>query len=153
MKPLQEDKIGAEERVEGGVNVRKSECSREVGKEESEMEKEAWKLLRNAVVTYCGSPVGTVAANDPNDKRPLNYDQVFIRDFVPPPSPLCSRVSERLSGTSCFTPCSSSSLLSLFICHLYLYLIFVFEFWICFLSTPLLVFHPIDIFTSLSLDK
>ncbi|XP_047980594.1 alkaline/neutral invertase A, mitochondrial-like isoform X2 [Salvia hispanica] len=83
VKPLQEEKIGADERVEGGVNVRKSECSREVGKEESETEKEAWKLLRNAVVTYCGSPVGTVAANDPNDKTPLNYDQVFIRDFVP----------------------------------------------------------------------
>ncbi|TYH92873.1 hypothetical protein ES332_A13G214700v1 [Gossypium tomentosum] len=28
-------------------------------------------------------PVGTVAANDPGDKQPLNYDQVFIRDFVP----------------------------------------------------------------------
>ncbi|PIN17615.1 hypothetical protein CDL12_09728 [Handroanthus impetiginosus] len=54
-----------------------------VGKEESEVEKEAWRLLRNAVVTYCGSPVGSVAANDPNDKVPLNYDQVFIRDFIP----------------------------------------------------------------------
>ncbi|XP_073132616.1 alkaline/neutral invertase A, mitochondrial-like [Henckelia pumila] len=53
------------------------------GKEESEMEKEAWRLLRNAIVTYCGSPVGTLAANDANDKLPLNYDQVFIRDFVP----------------------------------------------------------------------
>ncbi|CAI9769325.1 unnamed protein product [Fraxinus pennsylvanica] len=50
---------------------------------ESEVEKEAWRLLTNAVVTYCNSPVGTVAANDPNDKMPLNYDQVFIRDFVP----------------------------------------------------------------------
>ncbi|CAI0626156.1 unnamed protein product [Linum tenue] len=49
----------------------------------SEIEKEAWKLLRAATVTYCGSPVGTVAANDPGDKQPLNYDQVFIRDFVP----------------------------------------------------------------------
>ncbi|KAH6794153.1 Plant neutral invertase family protein [Perilla frutescens var. hirtella] len=77
-----------EERVEGGdvgKDVRKNECSMfvEVGKEESEVEKEAWKLLRNAIVTYCGSPVGTVAANDPNDKLPLNYDQVFIRDFIP----------------------------------------------------------------------
>ena len=27
--------------------------------------------------------MGTVAANDPGDKTPLNYDQVFIRDFVP----------------------------------------------------------------------
>lgn len=51
--------------------------------EESEVEKEAWKLLENAVVRYCGSPVGTLAANDPNDKIPLNYDQVFIRDFIP----------------------------------------------------------------------
>ncbi|GER43999.1 neutral invertase [Striga asiatica] len=54
-----------------------------VGGDEDEVEKEAWRLLRNAVVSYCGSPVGTLAANDPNDKLPLNYDQVFIRDFVP----------------------------------------------------------------------
>ncbi|XP_078443883.1 plant neutral invertase family protein [Wolffia australiana] len=50
----------------------------------SEVEKEAWRLLERAVVHYCGSPVGTVAADDPataNNK--LNYDQVFIRDFVP----------------------------------------------------------------------
>lgn len=51
--------------------------------EVSESEKEAWELLRNSVVSYCGHPVGTVAANDPADKLPLNYDQVFIRDFVP----------------------------------------------------------------------
>ncbi|KAF7817987.1 alkaline/neutral invertase A, mitochondrial-like [Senna tora] len=51
--------------------------------EETDLEKEAWKLLRNAVVTYCGSPVGTLAANDPGDMQPLNYDQVFVRDFVP----------------------------------------------------------------------
>lgn len=57
--------------VEGGEKV------------ESEAEKEAWRLLKEAVVTYCGNPVGTMAANDPNDKMPLNYDQVFIRDFVP----------------------------------------------------------------------
>eukprot|EP00249_Psilotum_nudum_P021601 c28169_g1_i1 orf=579-2219(-) len=47
------------------------------------IEKEAWKLLRSAVITYCGNPVGTIAANDPTDPNPLNYDQVFIRDFVP----------------------------------------------------------------------
>ncbi|KFK22543.1 hypothetical protein AALP_AAs68488U000500 [Arabis alpina] len=52
-------------------------------REESEAEKEAWRILEDAVVRYCGSPVGTVAANDPGDKLPLNYDQVFIRDFVP----------------------------------------------------------------------
>ncbi|KAK4746142.1 hypothetical protein SAY87_012454 [Trapa incisa] len=52
-------------------------------KHESQVEKDAWRLLENAIVKYCGSPVGTVAANDPADKQPLNYDQVFIRDFVP----------------------------------------------------------------------
>lgn len=52
-------------------------------REESEIEKQAWRLLQAAVVTYCGSPVGTMAANDPADLHPLNYDQVFIRDFVP----------------------------------------------------------------------
>lgn len=60
-----------------GLNESKDE------RELPEIEKEAWKLLRSAVVNYCGAPVGTVAANDPADKQPLNYDQVFIRDFVP----------------------------------------------------------------------
>ncbi|XP_019187381.1 PREDICTED: alkaline/neutral invertase A, mitochondrial-like [Ipomoea nil] len=87
--------------VQGGLNVRplvvdqnaslnregieKAEQIEElkVGTKESEVEKEAWKLLENAVVRYCDSPVGTLAACDPNDKTPLNYDQVFIRDFVP----------------------------------------------------------------------
>ncbi|KAL0335404.1 UNVERIFIED_CONTAM: Alkaline/neutral invertase A, mitochondrial [Sesamum radiatum] len=55
-------------------NLKEAE-SADAGKEESEVEKEAWKLLRDSVVTYCGSPVGTLAANDPNDKQPLNYDQ------------------------------------------------------------------------------
>eukprot|EP00897_Mesotaenium_endlicherianum_P001505 jgi/Mesen1/1382/ME000013S00875 len=44
---------------------------------------QAWKLLKESVVTYCGQPVGTLAACDPTDLTPLNYDQVFIRDFVP----------------------------------------------------------------------
>lgn len=52
-------------------------------REVSEIEKEAWRLLQDSVVTYCGNPVGTLAAKDPADKQPLNYDQVFIRDFVP----------------------------------------------------------------------
>ncbi|KAJ6775587.1 ALKALINE/NEUTRAL INVERTASE A MITOCHONDRIAL [Salix purpurea] len=67
------------ENLDGGQEVEIISPKRE----ESEVEKEAWKLLNDAVVTYCGSPVGTVAANDPGDKMPLNYDQVFIRDFVP----------------------------------------------------------------------
>ncbi|KEH24469.1 alkaline/neutral invertase [Medicago truncatula] len=50
--------------------------------EETDVEKDAWKLLQKALVTYCDTPVGTVAAND-DSGSPLNYDQVFIRDFVP----------------------------------------------------------------------
>eukprot|EP00250_Pteridium_aquilinum_P011160 c19874_g1_i1 orf=852-3017(+) len=56
---------------------------REIHSEESPLEREAWDLLRNATVFYCGNPVGTIAANDPSDPTPLNYDQVFIRDFIP----------------------------------------------------------------------
>lgn len=67
---------------ESSVSSNEAEAvsTRGVGKE---AEKEAWKVLANAIVTYCGSPVGTMAANDPTDTQPLNYDQVFIRDFVP----------------------------------------------------------------------
>ncbi|GAB2276865.1 hypothetical protein Dimus_011577 [Dionaea muscipula] len=46
-------------------------------------ENEAWELLRESVVYYCGSPIGTIAANDPANSSVLNYDQVFIRDFIP----------------------------------------------------------------------
>lgn len=78
-----EETIG--ESVSGGEiignEIKKSEET--LVREESEAEKEAWRILEDAVVRYCGSPVGTVAANDPGDKLPLNYDQVFIRDFVP----------------------------------------------------------------------
>ncbi|KAJ3700147.1 hypothetical protein LUZ61_003852 [Rhynchospora tenuis] len=47
------------------------------------VEDEAWRLLVESMVYYCGSPVGTIAANDPLDSNKLNYDQVFIRDFIP----------------------------------------------------------------------
>ncbi|XP_010551013.1 PREDICTED: probable alkaline/neutral invertase A, chloroplastic [Tarenaya hassleriana] len=55
----------------------------DVKKRSETKEEEAWRLLKEAVVTYCDCPVGTVAAKDPSDATPLNYDQVFIRDFVP----------------------------------------------------------------------
>ncbi|KAF3453207.1 hypothetical protein FNV43_RR03646 [Rhamnella rubrinervis] len=83
-----EDIVGAEDKIEAGdekvsqVDLNEAKAVR-LRREQSDNEKEAWKLLRDAVVSYCGSPVGTMAANDPNDKQPLNYDQVFIRDFVP----------------------------------------------------------------------
>lgn len=47
------------------------------------IEDEAWELLRESVVHYCGSPIGTIAAKDPTSSNVLNYDQVFIRDFIP----------------------------------------------------------------------
>ncbi|CAB4299294.1 unnamed protein product [Prunus armeniaca] len=47
------------------------------------LEDEAWDLLRESMVYYCGSPVGTIAAKDPTSSNVLNYDQVFIRDFIP----------------------------------------------------------------------
>ncbi|CAO2837619.1 unnamed protein product [Amaranthus hypochondriacus] len=81
-KHLREEKGEAYEKI--GDAEKKGDLRVEYGeREESEIEKEAWRLLRNSVVTYCNNPVGTVAANDPNDKLPLNYDQVFVRDFIP----------------------------------------------------------------------
>lgn len=47
------------------------------------IEDEAWTLLRASMVYYCGNPVGTIAANDSSNSNTLNYDQVFIRDFIP----------------------------------------------------------------------
>lgn len=84
--------------IQGGLNVKplvekkddtlldfsRADVNKEADdRKETEIEKEAWKLLRGSIVNYCGSPVGTIAATDPADKMPLNYDQVFIRDFVP----------------------------------------------------------------------
>ncbi|ERN13132.1 hypothetical protein AMTRI_Chr11g93660 [Amborella trichopoda] len=54
-----------------------------IDERESAVEREAWDLLQAAMVNYCGSPIGTIAANDPTDPSILNYDQIFIRDFIP----------------------------------------------------------------------
>ncbi|KAG6403624.1 hypothetical protein SASPL_135850 [Salvia splendens] len=43
---------------------------------------EAWDDLRRALVYFRGQPVGTIAALDSSDEK-LNYDQVFVRNFVP----------------------------------------------------------------------
>lgn len=99
VKPVAVEKIDKDENIVGEEDSRLEVGSEHVNeenledlnkakvissnKEVSDIEKEAWRLLRESIVTYCGSPVGTVAANDPADKQPLNYDQVFIRDFVP----------------------------------------------------------------------
>ncbi|BAT86130.1 hypothetical protein LR48_Vigan03g266800 [Vigna angularis] len=95
VKPIAEERVDNDEDSVGGEEVsgleadeknNKSENEQEGGKveeEETEVEKEAWSLLQEALVTYCDKPVGTVAANDSEDQQPLNYDQVFIRDFIP----------------------------------------------------------------------
>ncbi|KAK4849039.1 hypothetical protein QYF36_020097 [Acer negundo] len=46
------------------------------------MMEEAWEILKKSYVYFKGKPVGTFAAMDPNAEA-LNYNQVFVRDFVP----------------------------------------------------------------------
>ncbi|KAL6511853.1 hypothetical protein OROGR_021450 [Orobanche gracilis] len=43
---------------------------------------EAWVALQRSIVHFRGQPVGTIAASDHSTEE-LNYDQVFVRDFVP----------------------------------------------------------------------
>ncbi len=43
---------------------------------------EAMELLNTSILYYRGQPIGTIAAQDPTVDA-LNYDQCFIRDFVP----------------------------------------------------------------------
>jgi Alkaline and neutral invertase len=45
------------------------------------VEEEAWSALEKSILYYQGRPVGTVAAYDESIEA-LNYDQVFVRDFV-----------------------------------------------------------------------
>ncbi|XP_078434074.1 putative alkaline/neutral invertase F [Wolffia australiana] len=44
---------------------------------------DAWEALRRSMVFFRGQPVGTIAAYDHASEEVLNYDQVFVRDFVP----------------------------------------------------------------------
>ncbi|XP_031254032.1 probable alkaline/neutral invertase F [Pistacia vera] len=46
------------------------------------MMEEAWERLKKSYVYFKGKPVGTFAAMDPMAEA-LNYNQVFVRDFVP----------------------------------------------------------------------
>ncbi|MGV0027673.1 glycoside hydrolase 100 family protein [Phormidesmis priestleyi] len=49
---------------------------------DSALTEEAHKALEDAILYYRGKPIGTVAACDP-DAEAVNYDQCFVRDFVP----------------------------------------------------------------------
>ncbi|KAI4321192.1 hypothetical protein MLD38_034604 [Melastoma candidum] len=44
---------------------------------------EAWDALRRSLVYFRGQPLGTLAAVDHAAEEVLNYDQIFVRDFVP----------------------------------------------------------------------
>lgn len=46
------------------------------------IEQQANRLLEESVIYYNQQPVGAVAASD-SEREALNYDQCFIRDFVP----------------------------------------------------------------------
>ncbi|KAH8510373.1 hypothetical protein H0E87_008076 [Populus deltoides] len=70
--------------VHGATNIfEKGRFALKCNEKTQSIEEEAWDLLRASVVCYCGNPIGTIAANDPNSTSILNYDQVFIRDFIP----------------------------------------------------------------------
>eukprot|EP01018_Ginkgo_biloba_P019957 Gb_17442 [translate_table: standard] len=43
---------------------------------------DAWETLRRSLVYFRGIPVGTIAAMD-HSEEVLNYNQVFVRDFIP----------------------------------------------------------------------
>ncbi|MGL5794063.1 MAG: glycoside hydrolase 100 family protein, partial [Waterburya sp.] len=46
------------------------------------IEQQANRLLEKSIIYYQNKPVGTVAATD-SEREALNYDQCFIRDFIP----------------------------------------------------------------------
>ncbi|KAF2324901.1 hypothetical protein GH714_021127 [Hevea brasiliensis] len=54
----------------------------QVSPESGAMVEEAWERLKKSYVYFKGKPVGTLAAMDPSAEA-LNYNQVFVRDFVP----------------------------------------------------------------------
>ncbi|BAY09634.1 glycoside hydrolase 100 family protein [Calothrix sp. NIES-2098] len=47
-----------------------------------DIDNQAWELLEKSIVYYQGRPIGTIAAGEQLEIA-LNYDQCFIRDFVP----------------------------------------------------------------------
>ncbi|KAK4437697.1 putative alkaline/neutral invertase B [Sesamum alatum] len=65
-----------------GFSTPKSQFGYGMSNEPHPMVAEAWDNLRRSLVYFRGQPVGTIAALD-NSEENLNYDQVFVRDFVP----------------------------------------------------------------------
>ncbi len=48
----------------------------------AKIEQQANQLLEKSIIYYRERPVGAVAAKD-SEQESLNYDQCFIRDFIP----------------------------------------------------------------------
>ncbi|MEM7594626.1 MAG: glycoside hydrolase 100 family protein, partial [Cyanobacteria bacterium P01_A01_bin.83] len=46
------------------------------------IEQQANRLLEESIIYFKQKPVGAVAASD-SERDALNYDQCFIRDFIP----------------------------------------------------------------------
>jgi hypothetical protein len=46
------------------------------------LEQAAWQALEASILYYQERPVGTIAASD-SCVEALNYDQSFVRDFIP----------------------------------------------------------------------
>ncbi|XP_075510763.1 putative alkaline/neutral invertase F [Primulina tabacum] len=73
MDTLSEAPIGGQSRTGGSENS-----------SPGNMMEEAWELLARAYVNFKGQRVGALAAiNDESGGETLNYNQVFVRDFVP----------------------------------------------------------------------
>lgn len=69
--------------LDGGVaSEKKSSPKSPFGDSPPPSVAEAWDHLKQSLVYFRGKPVGTIAALDCSDEK-LNYDQVFVRDFVP----------------------------------------------------------------------
>ncbi|XP_020538319.1 probable alkaline/neutral invertase F isoform X2 [Jatropha curcas] len=62
--------------------VRSNSSGYQVNAESGAMVEEAWERLKKSYVYFKEKPVGTLAAIDPSVEA-LNYNQVFVRDFVP----------------------------------------------------------------------
>lgn len=75
---------GKEDLASNRMHVQSEATREKVRKTSSKsIEDEAWDLLQDSIAYYCNNPIGTIAANDPSCQSILNYDQVFIRDFIP----------------------------------------------------------------------
>lgn len=82
----------------------------------SELKRLAWEELRQPKywVSYAGEVIGTKAADVPSDDSAVNYDQCFMRDFVPV-ALICLLRNEELPGTATAEPIQSRQVVGNFL--------------------------------------